>query len=442
MSAKAKARAKASASASAWLWARAGAKKASRAVVALLLSAVAFGALGSAAAQETDQPTGAAEENAPPARGAHPVSEAGGAQGDVASVDPTAAGEAAEGAASAEEDAPRACGPVLIAELQWPAARFAAAVAEVVLTDGYGCAVVRSPASISGALDAFGAAATEAADPVLIAPGLRADRAVETPQAAVGAPVFAAQDGAGLFVSAWFLSAEGGGGSIDALLVAAERWAAPSDQRPKFHICPEAWSCHAETQAVVEAFSLEARFEIVTPASGDALTASLLEANDRREPWFGYYWTPSAPLARLAMRRIDLGDLWVCEGEAGRVTVRWPLAAAAGDPAQDADDPAAEPAASAAPEGCRAPFETAPAVTLYDPALRARAPAAADFLDRFAIPSAMVRDALNWRAQENATMAAAARRALRAAPDTLDDWLSPTARARLTAALAAPDAAE
>ena len=41
--------------------------------------------------------------------------------------------------------------------------------------------------------------------------------------------------------------------------------------------------------------------------SGDTLAASLAAAYEKKDPWFGYYWAPTALLGKYEMVAVDLG---------------------------------------------------------------------------------------------------------------------------------------
>ena len=49
----------------------------------------------------------------------------------------------------------------------------------------------------------------------------------------------------------------------------------------------------------------QANFEYITPRSGAELEASLAQAYENKAPWFGYYWSPTAPMARFPMTQVN-----------------------------------------------------------------------------------------------------------------------------------------
>lgn len=330
------------------------------------------------------------------------------------------------------------CGEVVIGEPAWTPARLTARVLEIVLADGYGCFVRRAPADPERALDATRradaamrrgpsvaaatreAAALEAetgspdadpADPAAAAmlveppaivaldvhapePGAEAADGPEAGRAVFSPPLYGAAAGHGWFLPEWFAEANPDIRGIADLAGAAERFAPASGARPKLYLCPAAWPCHAEDQALAAAYRLEEAFEIVTPASGEALTRSLREAWRNREPWLGSYWTPAEALAERPMRRL-----------------------------------AAE--------------EAAPAPRLaYPETLRRRAPKIAALLDGFALAPETLHAALAWRAARNATLEETALHLLQSEETLWRGWTPPAAQERLGAALAGRAAAQ
>lgn len=320
-----------------------------------------------------------------------------------------------------------ACGPAIVAEFSWTTAELAARVLEIVLTDAYGCEVERRPADPSRVATAVArshqalARALEDAPPLggapleeppaVIAIGVAATQI--PPGAAIGAETYGGRERGGWFTQRWLVDANPELRRIEDAAKRPELFAVGATEKPKLHVCPAAWPCHADDMALAARLGLQDRFEIVVPASGDALTASLAEAWRTRRPWIGSYWTPSAAVAEHAMIRLKSGALEIC------------AEAADGDGAAT----------------CRPPHQTTARVALYPQALRRRAPETAAFLRRFATPPGAVLEALSWRARANADLTDAALHLLETQPDLWRSWLDASARQRFEPALQARIAA-
>ncbi|MEM9726019.1 MAG: glycine betaine ABC transporter substrate-binding protein [Pseudomonadota bacterium] len=305
-----------------------------------------------------------------------------------------ASGLAAERVPSRED----ACGaPMLIAEFAWDTARLAAELAAITLRRGYGCAVLLTAAEPQRAIQAIAAA-----DPGEYIIAVDAPDGPDAPMSvAQGAATFGGAERSGWFVPKWLADAN------PELRSAADVAAHPEiftsadagEARPTLHICPAAWSCHARDLALIKSLGLDADFNIVTPPSGEALTAALVDAWERRRPWVGSYWSPSTALAQ------------------------YPMAAL-------------ENAAAGAVAGSEQGSEQGTAdarVTLYPSAMAERAPRVAAFLNRFGLTPDYAHEALAWRAEANASMADAALRLLRTRPELWRNWVDEPAAARLQA---------
>ena len=161
---------------------------------------------------------------------------------------------------------------------------------------------------------------------------------------------------------------------------------------------------------LVELLGLAKDFDVVTPESGDALTASLSAAWRHRKPWLGYYWTPSGAVAEHPMRRLETGAAQLCDAGAGAET----------DPPR-----------------CRTPHLAPPRMVVFPESLNAAAPRISDLLKRFAVPHEALLDALAWRAEANASLDETAIYLLAKHPTLWKRWLDAPARGRFAEALSA-----
>ena len=85
------------------------------------------------------------------------------------------------------------------------------------------------------------------------------------------------------------------------------------------------WEAERASIIKVETYGLDAYYNTLSPGSEMALTATMAAAYEKGEPWLGYYWVPSWPLAKYKMTKIIEPvpydkDLW----EADR-SCDWPV---------------------------------------------------------------------------------------------------------------------
>lgn len=307
---------------------------------------------------------------------------------------------------------PGRCGDAAIAEFSWATARLSARILEIALADGYGCAVRRPAADPGPALAAVAASAARKGGERVIA--LEAPKPEPIPEGvALGAEIYGGLERAGWFTPAWFAAANPEIRRLEDLREAADAFRARPDERPKLHICPADWPCHAVDRAMIAHLKLEGRFEIVTPTSGDALTASLTDAWRARRPWLGSYWSPSAAIAAHPMARLEPGAVQLCE-----------------------TPPSAYAPAERPEPLCAPPHAAAPRMVLYPATVEADFPELAAFLRRFAIPPELIMEGLAWRAESNASLEDAALRLLERNPQLWRSWMEDEARQAFDFALA------
>ncbi len=65
------------------------------------------------------------------------------------------------------------------------------------------------------------------------------------------------------------------------------------------------WSQVKVSDAIFEEFGLEDSFNMTIAGSNAALAGSMVGAYQKKEPWVGYYWAPTAILGRLDMVRLE-----------------------------------------------------------------------------------------------------------------------------------------
>jgi len=79
----------------------------------------------------------------------------------------------------------------------------------------------------------------------------------------------------------------------------------PEDEsKGRFFSCVPGCQCQEVNSAKIETYGLDEYFNVVNPGSNAALSASMVAAFEKGEPWFGYYWAPSWALGVTDMYRI------------------------------------------------------------------------------------------------------------------------------------------
>ena len=202
------------------------------------------------------------------------------------------------GSAQAQE-----CGEVTITEMDWGSAIIVTQVAKFLLEQGYGCSVTTVPSASVPAL----ASVSETGKPDIITelwtngapayvPLLEAGKINELTRVL--------SDGGleGLFIPVYLAEAHPELTTIEGVL------ANPDLVGNRMHNCPVGWNCQTVATNVAKGGGFAAAgIEDFVHGSGEPLTASIGAAYAAKEPWFGYYWTPSLVMGKFPMVQVDLG---------------------------------------------------------------------------------------------------------------------------------------
>lgn len=202
-------------------------------------------------------------------------------------------------------DAKAECGDISIGAMGWASGEVIAAVATFVLEHGYGCSVLVVPTDTVPAMTS-------------LAENSHPDIVLEVWKNS--APVYDELEASGKVITASdvFLNGVEHGWWIPTRL--AEKHpelktiegvlANPGLVGSRFNNCPIGWGCRIVNDNLKVEFQLEANgIEVFDHISGADLRASIAAAFADNEPWFGYYWGPTASLGKYEMTRVDIGNV-------------------------------------------------------------------------------------------------------------------------------------
>ena len=310
------------------------------------------------------------------------------------------AGLAAGGAQAAQE-----CGEVSITEMDWGSAIIVTQVAKFLLEQGYGCSITVVPSASTPAL----ASVSETGEPDIITE-------IWTNGAPAYIPLLEAgkinelthvlSDGGveGLWIPAYLAEAHPELLTIEGVL------ANPDLVGNRMHNCPVGWTCQVVASSVAKAGGFDAAgIQDFVHGSGETLTASIASAYTSKEPWFGYYWSPSLVLGKYPMVQVDLGSH---------------------DPAQQACN---------SDMNCATPkvqnWPSSVVTTVVTDTFEASHPAETDLMRNLAFTNAMMNGLLAWQDDNNATGDEAAAYFLSTQQDIWSNWVNDAARGKLAALL-------
>ncbi len=212
-------------------------------------------------------------------------------------------------AAFASSQAQAACGKVTIADMNWPSAALIAHVDRFILKHGHGCDAVL----IAGDTMPTGTSMIEKGEPD-IAPELWSNSFTKQLAKGIAEKCLriagkSLSDGGeeGFWVPKYMVDKNPALAIITGVLKSAKLFKHPEDpDKSAFVGCPAGWNCQIITGHLFKALKLaNAGFVLVDPGSAAGLNGSLAKAYERKQPWFGYYWAPTALLGKCKMVKVD-----------------------------------------------------------------------------------------------------------------------------------------
>lgn len=296
------------------------------------------------------------------------------------------------------------CGKVSLGKMNWESAAVITEVTNFLMVRGYGCDVKLVPTATVTAITSL----AENNEPDVV-PELWVN----------SAPAYEKLAAEGKLVKATDVISDGG----------SESWFIPdylAKKHPelktldgilknpklvggKFHNCPEGWGCRKANDSLIIAFDLKkAGVEIFNHGSGETLGAAMASAYESKQPYFGYYWGPTAPLGKYNMVQVDLGPY----------------------------NKAAHKCNAKGPEKCATPgkssFPAAPVLTVVTKVFKDKNPAIFDLVSKIQFTNKELSQILAWKASKKASAADTAAYWLTQNKATWSKWVSADALAKLS----------
>ncbi|WP_281648791.1 ABC transporter substrate-binding protein [Parendozoicomonas sp. Alg238-R29] len=208
--------------------------------------------------------------------------------------------------------AQESCGKITVADMNWNSASLLAHVDQFILSNGYGCDIELVP----GDTMATGASMVEKGEPD-IAPEFWSntmkealDKGVAEKRLRYAGKAFSEGGEEGFWVPKYLVEKDPSLATIEGVIKSAPLFKHPENpDLSAFYNCPAGWNCQISAGNLFNALKLDEKgFEVIDPGSGAGLFGSIAKAYERQQPWFGYYWAPSAILGKYDMVKIDFGS--------------------------------------------------------------------------------------------------------------------------------------
>lgn len=295
------------------------------------------------------------------------------------------------------------CGEVSIAEMNWASAEVVTNVEKFLMEQGYGCTVKVVPSDTVPAVTSL--AENNEPDTVselwVNSAGDAYAKLKEQGKVKELGKVLDPGGVEGWWIPSYLAEAHPELKTIEGVL------ANPELVGGVFNNCPDGWGCRIVNDNLIPAFDLKGHgFEIFNHGSGETLATSMASAYENEEPWFGYYWAPTALLGKYDMVSVDLGD--------------YDAEAFAAD--QNPENPNPKPSS----------FPDAPVVTVVTSDFADREPGIAEFLSKVSFDVDDMNAVLAWKDENNASGEEAAVHYLTNYQDKWSGWLDDATREKLS----------
>ena len=204
------------------------------------------------------------------------------------------------------------CGRVTIADMNWNSASLMANVDKFILSNGYGCNAELVP----GDTMPTGTSMIEKGEPD-VAPELWSnslkeaiDKGVAEKRLRIAGKSLTDGGEEGFWIPQYMVDADPSLATIAGIKKNAKMFKHPEDpSKSGFYTCPAGWNCEISAGNLFKALNLSSDgFELVDPGSGAGLSGAIAKAYERKQPWFGYYWAPTAVLGKYKMVKVDFGS--------------------------------------------------------------------------------------------------------------------------------------
>lgn len=201
------------------------------------------------------------------------------------------------------------CGDVSIAEMNWASAEVIANIDAFIMTEGYGCNVELIPGATLPSFTSLNEKGRPEVLPEMWANAaeLLINQGVEEGRLEILNEAPFATAGEGFFIPKWLQDENPELTTVESVFERPDLFPHPEDDSVGgLHTCPSGWGCQVNTGNLFRAFDLENKgWELVQTGSGAGLDGTIAKAGERKEPWMGYYWTPTTLMGQYEMVLLD-----------------------------------------------------------------------------------------------------------------------------------------
>ncbi|GAA0787593.1 ABC transporter substrate-binding protein [Roseibium denhamense] len=295
------------------------------------------------------------------------------------------------------------CGDVSITEMNWASSQIITEVSKFLMEQGYGCTVEKVPSATTTSV----ASLAENGEPDIVTElWLNSTGDVYAKLEADGkvsrlADVFDPGGVEGWWIPSYLAEKHPELSTIEGVM------ANPELVGGRFNNCPDGWGCRIVNDNLINALGMRNSMEVFDHGSGETLATSIAAAYENQEPWFGYYYGPTAVLGKYAMTKVAIG-------------------------AVDADIHASNQNKDTANPGV-SDFPPAPVLTVATAALNEKEPEIAALMGKVSFETGLLSSVLAWQEENSASAEEAAVYFLTNHSDVWSQWVNDAAREKLAA---------
>lgn len=210
------------------------------------------------------------------------------------------------------------CGNVTIADMNWNSASLMAHIDQFILNQGFNCDAELIPGDSIPTITSMLNKGQPDIAPEFWTNGSKEALAEGIAEKRLRKAGRSLSEGGeeGFWVPAYLLEQYPNINTLAGIKENADIFVHPEDpELSAFYSCPAGWVCQITTENLFNALNLaESGFETVDPGSAAGLSGSIAKAYSRKEPWFGYYWSPTEVLGKYEMVKVDFGTGTDVEG--------------------------------------------------------------------------------------------------------------------------------
>ncbi|MDE1169408.1 MAG: ABC transporter substrate-binding protein [Pseudomonas sp.] len=307
------------------------------------------------------------------------------------------------------------CGDVTIANMNWQSAEVMANVDKIILNQGYGC----NADLVTGDTVPTITSMAEKGRPDIVPEGW-IDLVPDVAKAGLdsGKLVQAAKsltDGGaqGWWIPKYFADAHPDIKTFSDVLRHPELFPAPEDpKKGAVYNGPQGWGGTVVTSQLFKAYNFDKHgFVLVDTGSAAGLDGSIAQAYERKAPWLGYYWAPTALLGKYPMVKLQT--------EVPNDAAEWKRC----NTVADCPDP--KPNA----------WPVDRVYTLTTPGFAKRSPVVMEYLSKRAWSNTTANSLIAWMTDNQATGEEGAKYFLKNNEALWSQWVTPQAQAKIKASL-------